>query len=415
MSRVTKAYSIISTDALLLAVAVLSNPLTGVVSALAQDWTLTSAPNETWKCVVSSADGNRLAAFSYSLVYISTNSGISWISNSLPSGALSCAAAASSADGSMLVAGDSCGGVYTSTNLGVTWITNNVPFGTWYGVASSADGSKLAAYSCYGNLFYTSTNAGMTWTTNGPPSTNIFTWCALASSADGRKLVAAGTMSAKYPTHAGWIYTSTNSGAGWQMTTAPKTNWCSITSSADGCKLVAAAYDDYPFSDQNGIFMSTNSGATWTAINTPQSLWRYITVACSTNGNNLIVAPGSYPGLIYTSTDSGATWISNNVPKTYWGSVASSAVGNKLAAAMYGGQIYTWQYKPTLWLSPSKTNLVVLWACSPFATNYVLQQNSDLSSANWTATGLPVNNDGTNMGVTFGPLIGNNYFRLFHP
>jgi photosystem II stability/assembly factor-like uncharacterized protein len=405
---------------LLLAVAALGGLFIMVNPGFAQDWILTSAPNEWWYYVVSSADGNKLAAFSFTQAYVSTNSGTSWTSNSLPPGTESCAAAASSADGSMLVAGDECGGIYTSTNSGATWMTNNVPFGTWYGVASSADGSKLAALSPWGNLFYTSTNGGITWTSNSPPSTNTIYWCTLVSSADGNKLAAAWTTCTNYlcTTYFGWIYTSTNSGATWQITSAPKTNWCSIACSADGSKLVAAAYDYYPMPRiGNGVFMSTNSGTTWMAMNIPGDLMNAINVACSTNGNDLMVAAANsyFPSRVYTSTDSGVTWITNNVPKANWGSVASSADGSKLVAAMLPGQVYTWQYRPTLCLSSSRTNSAVFWACSPFAMGYVLQQNSDLASTNWTTAGLPVNDDGTNISVTISPLIGNNYFRLFHP
>lgn len=415
-----KTNSIKTIKALLLAVNAFIGLFIVVNPALAQNWTLTSAPYQYWQRVVSSGDGNKLAAFYFDQVYISKDSGTSWTSSSLPSVASYCTAAASSADGSMLVEGDACGGINTSTNSGASWMTNNVPFGTWYVVASSADGNKLAALSWWNNLLYTSTNAGANWTSNNPPSTNALNWCAIASSADGSKLAVAGTTTTNitgYP-HFGWIYTSTDSGATWQITSAPKTNWCSIACSADGRKLVAAAYDDNPYNGiNNGVFISTNSGGTWTAISLPGTLMSYIRVACSTNGNNLIVAPvnSSRPERIYTSTNSGATWLTNNVPTASWSSVASSADGSKLVAAMNNGPIYTWQYKPTLCFSSSMPNMVVFWASSPFASGYILQQNSDLASTNWTAVGLTVNDDGINMSVTISPIIGNSYFRLVHP
>ncbi|MGO8676363.1 MAG: hypothetical protein ACLQVX_10895 [Limisphaerales bacterium] len=44
--------------------------------ALAQNWTLTSAPLTNWSCVASSADGTKLvAAVNGGLIYASTNSG----------------------------------------------------------------------------------------------------------------------------------------------------------------------------------------------------------------------------------------------------------------------------------------------------------------------------------------------------
>src|ERR1035438_9648461 len=54
-------------------------------------------------------------------------------------------AVASSADGTRLAAVVRNGGIYTSTNSGATWVSNSAPVRTWWAIASSADGTKLAA------------------------------------------------------------------------------------------------------------------------------------------------------------------------------------------------------------------------------------------------------------------------------
>ena len=54
--------------------------------------------------------------------------------------------------------------------------------------------------------------------------------------------------------------------------------------------------------------------------------------------------------------------------------------------------------------------VTVSWPSS--ATNYVLQQNSDLTTANWTPVGLPVSTNGATMSVTISPPAGNLFFRL---
>src|SRR5689334_11717209 len=66
-----------------------------------------------------------------------------------------------------------------------------------------------------------------------PAPLNHF-WNAIASSADGTKLVAADAVR-------GQICTSTNSGATWDLASAPGHSWSCVGSSADGTKLVAAA------------------------------------------------------------------------------------------------------------------------------------------------------------------------------
>jgi hypothetical protein len=128
-------------------------------------------------------------------------------------------------------------------------------------------------------------------------------------------------------------------------------------------------------------------------------------------------------GLIYTSTNSGTTWISNNVPSESWHSVASSADGNQLVVAGMAdqsfnpGHVYISQTtsSPCLNLTPSSSNLAVAWIIP--STNFVLQQNSDLTTTNWTdVTNPPVLNL-TNLQneVTF-PLTGSNaFYRLKTP
>jgi hypothetical protein len=89
---------------LLLTAAVSTGWFTAVNLAFAQTWTLTSASNNYWQGVVSSADGVKLVAV---------------------------------ANG---------GGIYTSTNT-------SSPNNAWGGVASSADGVKLVAVVDGGGIY----------------------------------------------------------------------------------------------------------------------------------------------------------------------------------------------------------------------------------------------------------------------
>ena len=170
-------------------------------------WTQTSAPSNNWASVACSADGTKIVAIASwpgpyvppGLIYTSTNSGFTWARMNSPNTNLT--SVASSADGIKLVLASepdfnfnvmpyvllNPGLIYTSTNSGATWVSNNVPDGVWDGVASSADGSRLVAVGQGNAEIYTSTNAGATWISNGVPSQ---IWYGVASSADGNKLVA---------------------------------------------------------------------------------------------------------------------------------------------------------------------------------------------------------------------------------
>ena len=369
--------------------------------ALAQTWTLTSAPITNWTAIASSADGTKLVAVASGGswvpmdsggIWVSTNSGGTWTQTSAPGAGW--VLVTSSADGNKLVAFGTLRSFYTSTNAGATWISNNVPVvgGKWDSLVSSADGCKLAVMSQQsvelGPLLLTSTNSGATWKTNNLPAGGF--WKPVALSADGTRLIVAGL----------GICLSTNFGETWTSTNSLPSEAAAIVSSADGAKLAAIC--------GQLIFISTNLGMTWVQTGAPPTNW--ISMASSADGSRLVavaVTGGSYSlppyvvdGPIYTSTNSGATWTSNNVPGQNWTCVASSADGCKLAAAatgenkpLTGGGIWIAQSTPApqLNIATSNTSLDLSWIVP--SANFGLQQNSDLTTANWTdVTNPPVLN-----------------------
>jgi hypothetical protein len=120
----------------------------------------------------------------------------------------------------------------------------------WFGVTSSADGTKLVACAHSGNI-YISTDSGATWT----PRSIVNNWYSVASSSDGTKLIACAT--------GGQIYVSSDSGLTWTAQESAR-DWCSVASSADGKRLMACPYA-YP-NDRlyifNDLFDATTTGVT---------------------------------------------------------------------------------------------------------------------------------------------------------
>ena len=196
-----------------------------------------------------------------------------------------------------------------------TWTQTSAPTNEWVSVASSADGSKLAAAAGLANsgdgLIYISTNSGLDWTQTSAPAND---WTAVASSADGVKLIAASSGMSNL------VFISTNSGLAWMATMAPPDDWQAVAASATGRTLLAAAFGDV-------VYYSTNCGANWMPGNTPVADWN--SVACSANGMTAIAAND---GQVWISRDSGATWAQTDLPSYDWSSVCSSADGNKLFA-----------------------------------------------------------------------------------
>src|ERR1041385_6552774 len=127
-------------------------------------------------------------------------------------------------------------GLLHASILAQTCTPASAPAQNGLSMASSADGTKLAAVGCYGWL-YLSTNSGATWTpaatvTNGPEPSRP--WTSVACSADGMKFFAVANSNP--------VFTSTNSGLTWSSH-GPALSWNAVASSSDGAKLVAADYN----------------------------------------------------------------------------------------------------------------------------------------------------------------------------
>lgn len=397
--------------------------LAAVISAFAQTWTPTGAPTRTWDTIASSADGTKLVAAVYAGgIYTSTNSGATWTLTSAPSdGGIDSAweSVASSADGSKLVAVAYYDNpIYVSTNSGMNWSSNG-PSEYWQSVACSADGNKLIAAASINGPIYISTNCGTTWiqATNAP---NLW-WQTVATSADGNILVAAPGGSGP----AGPIYVSPDAGNTWVQTPSPYEEWMSVAISADGTKMAALSDSSANPQPSTVIYTSTNSGATWVPKTIPGEYWW--SVASSADGSKLMAlaywvssynGATTYTGGIFTSTNSGTDWTQTIGPGTnYWWSGATSADGCKLVAAVSGGGIYSSLTRTTPLVNIASFNqkLDISWIMP--STNFVLQQNRDLTTTNWvTMMSTPILNL-TNLQeqVVLSPTNNRGFYRLATP
>ncbi len=213
-------------------------------------WMSNNVPVANWQSVASSADGTRLVAAAElnQVIYISTNSGAVW-TKAINAPKVSWFSVTLSADGTKLAAvANGSTNIFTSPDFGTTWITNSVPKSlqvfqvSWSSIASSADGSKLiAATGANGasGFIFISTNSGAAWkltATNIPSGLFAHPWIGVASSGDGSKLAAVSDV-ANPPF--GVVITSTNSGATWTTNAVPFLDWNAVALSADGAKLVA--------------------------------------------------------------------------------------------------------------------------------------------------------------------------------
>jgi hypothetical protein len=238
--------------------------------------------------------------------------------------------------------------IVTSSDSGATWTERtNAGIRIWYYIASSADGTKLVAIEHSWNVrddnttynagyIYTSSDSGATWTRQDNAGQRE--WSAVTSSADGTKLAAT--------VGNGRLYTSSDSGVTW-VERMWQLHWSSITSSADGTKLAAMA--------DNIIFVSSDSGVTWSNIWAPGSYHNYVHL--SADGTKLFTTNGNQNGYIIFSINFWATWTPiTTAGERIWRYITTSADGTKISA-IADGYIYvsidsgiTWTKQTNLWL-----------------------------------------------------------------
>jgi len=283
-------------------------------------WDLLSGSLGSWNSLAVSSNGAVVAAASFSDLVISTNSGVTRASVAGAPGSGGFNGVAASADGSKLLVARGTG-LYTYS--AGTWFTpsgatSGLPVTSWVSVASSADGSKLAA-AASGDKVYVSRNSGTNWTGLGAARD----WEAITVSADGTKIAAAEYNGLIY------TYTTADGGTNWTVTARGTANrlWTSIASSADGMKLAAT--------EVNGkIYTSDDGGATWTARDSNRA---WSSIAMSADGKVLVA--GALGDRLYYSEDSGVTWSAKDSVRV-WGSVAVSGDGSNALAAVLDGSIY---------------------------------------------------------------------------
>ena len=338
--------------------------------ASAQSWSQTSAPTNAWTAVASSTDGSHLVAVGGHFIYTSTDYGSTWVSNNAP--AVNWTSVASSADGTKLVA--AAGAIYT--NSGTTW---TLAFASTHSgrdqdisfVASSADGAKLVAASSFGDpinspkpLVYVSADSGASWAivTNAP--SDGAGWLSVASSADGTKL-AASMMT-------GGIFTSANSGTTWSSNTVAP--FFSLAMSADGNNLAGAGLI--------GLFYSSNAGATWAPLLNGPAITNRVACSTNGLvlfglGKTDIYSSVNGGSTWVTNIAPASNWMAIAVSQDGSRGVAAVAGGGIYILSQ------TSIIPPTLFITNSPTAVSVFWSTNFTAAQSGLAQNTNLAGTNW--------------------------------
>jgi hypothetical protein len=260
-------------------------------------WKQESDGPRNMQVVASSRDGNHLVAAYWSgFIQIASYDGTQFVwgdrlATDPDNLYRSWCAVAISDDGTRVVAVEASGDIWVSTDSGATWVDRSSgTSSTEAHVAMSSDGMKIVATSI--NDFYFSTDGGENWSHHFVGGDS---WFDLASSSDGTKLAAVG--------YNGRIYTSNDSGGTWAIRSSAGTrDWYGVTISDDGSRVGAVAFSiNRDFNTKGDIWLSSDSGATWTKqVSAGQANWRKI--ASSSDGKKIIAVSAHIFG------NTGAIW-----------------------------------------------------------------------------------------------------------
>jgi photosystem II stability/assembly factor-like uncharacterized protein len=326
-----------------------------------QAWSVGDATPRNWWAVAASADGLKLVAATNGAIgsttanpplgndgriYTSTDGGASWTARPQAAGSNTWSSVASSADGTKLAAVGPGSQIWTSGDSGVTWVASEISR-FWTSITMSADGSRMAAVveegpngnSGVGRIYlFTPTGSSFgvgTWAPVAGAAPGARNWRSITMSDDGSRIAAVAHTDGGTPFEQ--VHYSTNFGATWAQstgTTGTFANAYRIRSSADGTQLVMA--EGYPATAEGRLWTSTDSGANWTRRNAA-STTSYTSVDISADGSKMLAVQDG--GQIYASIDSGVTWTARETNRV-WRSVAMSTDGNRSVALVNGGVSY---------------------------------------------------------------------------
>lgn len=233
-----------------------------------------------------------------------------------------------------------------SEDSGETWTLDTAPADNkrWTNIHSNPNGDKLFACTNQDGI-YKSTD-GVNWSIINT-STNDFVWNDVVCNEDGSLIIAARG-------EIGKIYSKDN-GSNWTPYTTPDAslNWKSLASNDTGNNLVGCAFNDFIYKSTDGVIWVKKDRYAEVQYSGISLDFQHITGAIATldpkdwiditsNSDGDKLAACVENGYIYTSIDSGDTWLEHrNLGPKDWRSITSNSAGDKLAACVNEGYIYT--------------------------------------------------------------------------
>jgi hypothetical protein len=271
----------------------------------------TSISSQTRQKSVGRGGGDKATAISSSgqyqlvakggIIYVSSNSGVTFVETTFTLNTFAPNTACMSSDGSTMIVSNESGFAKKSTNFGVTWTDMNNVSG-FRNIAMSSDGTKILCSKFNESML--SSNSGSTFSTI--PGIGI-SGDGVGMSGNGQYMIIRGANS----------YISTNGGSTWSQITSVNLGggWRpNVAISFTGKYMLAT---ENPAGTNN--YFSSDFGATWStrditpasaSTETKQAMSAY-RAAMSSDGKFMVIA--SYSEKYFYSSDFGATFVQSTI------------------------------------------------------------------------------------------------------
>ena len=309
---------------------------------IAAGWKLQAgSPSKNWRKIICDSTGQYYYAITSSAsdyVYSSNDWGITWTQQT-GIGPSTWSDIVCDSTGQYVVATPVASGTPTrSTNYGVTWnpLSALTPAVRLY-VACSSDGTKIFFVRING-VVDKSTNSGTSFTaiTLGSNPGGTMNPVGMACDSTGQYVFVGVFDNAV----SGATYYSTNTGTSFTRST----NLIHSTNNDNWAASNASGSLQFFAMSGSGIDQSTNHGSTWSLIAGSPNPGNPGTrsFGIDSTGTILIVAPNG-TGFLQVSTNTGSSWTAQaGAGSRVWNCATSNAAGNRFAACVRGGQIWTY-------------------------------------------------------------------------
>ncbi len=294
----------------------------GSINFTYAQWQQTNGPHTGSAVTCIAVSGTNIFAGTGGGVFLSTDSGTTWIA--VNNGLTDTIIIALTISGTNIFAGTQDSGVYLSKNNGASWTAVNYGLLSLRVTSLAASGTNIFAGTIGGNVWI-STTMGSNWNINTAGAGSVSALAIIGTNILG------GTAN-------GYVYLSTDTGS----------TWTELSNVPGQINSFAMSGTNIFVGSGGGVYLSTDTGLTWTAVNSG---------LLNTNVNSLIISGTN----IFAGT-AGGVFLSTNTIASSWTAVNNGLTDSTIfSLAVMGTYIFAGTDTAGVW----KSSLSDILKCAP--------------------------------------------------